>query len=133
MEASTEIYNIYYDEDINAVVMEWNGYATSKQFKQGTELMLNMLIKNNCSNVLADIRDMKIIAMEDQQWLNEEFLPRATTFGFKAIAIIRPDFYFNKVAVESISYKADKEKLTINFFDNKTEAREWLNKIYGQE
>ena len=129
MEASTEIYNIYYDEDINAVVMEWNGYATSKQFKQGTELMLNMLIKNNCSKVLADIRDMKIIAMEDQQWLNEEFLPRATTFGFKAIAIIRPDFYFNKVAVESISYKADKEKLTINFFDNKTEATDWLNKI----
>ena len=129
MDTSTAIYNIYFDEDITAVVMEWNGYATSKQFKQGTELMLNMLIKNNCSKVLADIKDMKIIAMEDQQWLNEEFLPRATTFGFKAIAIIRPDFYFNKVAVESISYKADKEKLAINFFDNKIEAIEWLSKI----
>lgn len=129
MDTSTEIYNIYFDEAINAVVMEWNGYATSKQFKQGTELMLNMLIRHNCSKVLADIKDMKIIAMEDQQWLNEEFLPRATTFGFKAIAIIRPDFYFNKVAVESISYKADKEKLTINFFDNMIEAKEWLSKL----
>jgi len=88
MEANTEIYNIYFDKEINAVVMEWDGYATSKQFKQGTELMLNLLIKNNCSKVLADIKDMKIIAMEDQQWLNEEFLPRATKFGFKAIAII---------------------------------------------
>jgi len=129
MQANTEIYNIYFDEDINTVVMEWNGYATSKQFKEGTELMLNTLIKNNCSKVLADIKDMKIIAMEDQQWLHEEFLPRATKFGFKAIAIIRPDFYFNKVAVESISYKTDKDKLTINFFDNTKEAREWLSKI----
>ena len=129
MEANTEIYNIYFDEEINAVVMEWNGYATSKQFKQGTELMLNMLIKNNCSKVLADIKDMKIIAMEDQQWLNEEFLPRATTFGFKAIAIVKPNYYFNKVAVETISYKADKEKLTINFFDDSEEAKEWLRKI----
>lgn len=129
METNTEIYNIYFDEEINSVVMEWNGYATSKQFKQGTELMLNMLIKNNCSKVLADIKDMKIIAMEDQQWLNEEFLPRATTFGFKAIAIVKPHYYFNKVAVETISYKVDKEKLTINFFDNSEEAREWLNKI----
>jgi hypothetical protein len=109
--------------------MEWNGYATSKEFKQGTELMLNMLIKNNCSKVLADIKDMKIIAMEDQQWLNEEFLPRATTFGFKAIAIVKPLYYFNKVAVETISYKVDKEKLTMNFFDNTEEAREWLSKI----
>jgi len=129
METNTEIYNIYFDEEINSVVMEWNGYATSKQFKQGTELMLNMLIKNNCSKVLADIKDMKIIAMEDQQWLNEEFLPRATTFGFKAIAIVKPHYYFNKVAVETISYKVDKEKLTINFFDNSEEAREWLSKI----
>lgn len=129
METNTEIYNIYFDEEINSVVMEWNGYATSKQFKQGTELMLNMLIKNNCSKVLADIKDMKIIAMEDQQWLNEEFLPRATTFGFKAIAIVKPHYYFNKVAVETISYKVDKEKLTINFFDNSEEAREWLSKL----
>ncbi|HEX6170927.1 MAG TPA: STAS/SEC14 domain-containing protein [Chitinophagaceae bacterium] len=129
MEANTEIYNIYFDKDINAVVMEWDGYATSKQFKQGTELMLNILIKNNCSKVLADIKDMKIIAMEDQQWLNEDFLPRATTFGFKAIAIVKPDYYFNKVAVETISYKVDKDKLTINFFDNVDEAKEWLSKI----
>jgi hypothetical protein len=129
MEANTEIYNIYFDPEINAVVMEWDGYATSKQFKQGTELMLNTLIKHKCSKVLADIKDMKIIAMEDQQWLNEEFLPRATTFGFKAIAIVRPDFYFNKVAVETISYKVDKDKLTINFFDNIDEAKEWLSKV----
>ena len=129
MDANTEIYNIYFDKDINAIVMDWDGYATSKQFKQGTELMLNTLIRNNCSKVLADIKDMKIIAMEDQQWLNEEFLPRATKFGFKAIAIVKPDYYFNKVAVETISYKVDKEKLTINFFDSVNDAREWLSKI----
>jgi hypothetical protein len=129
MEANTEIYNIYFDKELNCVVMDWDGYATSKQFKQGTELMLNTLIKNNCSKVLADIKDMKIIAMEDQQWLNEEFLPRATTFGFKAIAIVKPDYYFNKVAVETISYKVDKDKLTLNFFDNVDDAKEWLSKI----
>ena len=39
MEANTQIYNIYFDKDINCVVMEWDGYATSKQFKQGTELI----------------------------------------------------------------------------------------------
>ncbi len=129
MEANTEIYNIYFDKDLDCVVMDWDGYATSKQFKQGTELMLNTLIQNHCSKVLADIKDMKIIAMEDQQWLNEEFLPRATTFGFKAIAIVKPKYYFNQVAVETISYKVDKEKLTINFFDDIEDAKAWLGKV----
>ena len=126
MEATIKTYDVYFDKEINSVVMEWHGYATSRQFKEGTELMLNTLIKNNSSKVLADIRDMTLIGMEDQQWINDVFLPRATKFGFKAIAIIKPQSYFNKIAVETISYKVDKEKLTINFFDNIEEAREWL-------
>lgn len=129
METSTKIYNIFFDQKINSVVMEWNGYATSKQFKEGTELMLNTLIKNNTFKVLADIKDMILIGKEDQEWLDTDFLPRAIKFGFKAIAIIKPDYYFNKVAVDSISYKVDKEKLTINFFDNIEEAKEWLHTI----
>ena len=129
MEATIKTYNIYFDSDTGSVIMEWHGYATSRQFKEGTELMLNTLIKYNGSKVLADIRDMTLIGMEDQQWINEVFLPRATKFGFKAIAIIKPRSYFNKVAVETISYKVDKEKLTINFFDNIEEARSWLREF----
>jgi hypothetical protein len=129
MEANTETYHIYFDKEIETVIMEWDGYATSAQFKDGTELMLNTLIKNNANKVLADIKNMVLIGMEDQQWLENNFLPRAIQFGFRAIAIIRPDAYFNKVAVESVSYKVDKEKLTINFFNSMEEAREWLQEI----
>jgi hypothetical protein len=127
MQTIPEIYTVYFDEEIESVVMEWDGYATSAQFKEGTELMLNTLIQNQSFKVLADIKDMVLIGMEDQQWLNTHFLPRAIKFGFRAIAIIRPDNYFNKIAVESVSYKVDKDKLAINFFDNITDAREWLN------
>jgi hypothetical protein len=129
METNTETYTVYFDEAINAVVMDWDGYATSAQFKEGTELMLNTLIQNNAFKVLADIKDMILIGMEDQQWMETRFLPRAIQFGFKAAAIVRPDSYFNKVAVESISYKVDKDKLAINFFDNVEDAREWLQKM----
>src|SRR5690606_38949175 len=123
---NTEIYNIYFEKEIDSVVMEWDGYATSTQFKEGTELMLNTLIQNKSFKVLADIKDMVLIGREDQQWLDTHFLPRAIKFGFKAIAIIKPDNYFNKVAVESISYKVDKDKLALKFFDNISEAKKWL-------
>jgi hypothetical protein len=129
MEASTKAYNIYFDTDLNGVVMKWNGYATSREFREGTEYMLNMLIKHNTSKVLADITNMLLIGMEDQQWLETDFLPRAIKFNLKYIAIVKPTSYFNKVAVESVSYKVDKEKLTINFFDSLDEAKEWLTKI----
>lgn len=129
METNTEAYHIFYDPQINSVVMDWDGYATSRQFKEGTELMLNTLIKNNTYKVLADTKDMVLIGREDQEWLDTDFLPRAIKFGFKAIAIIKPDHYFNKVAVESISYKVDKDKLSISFFGNIEEAKAWLNQV----
>ena len=129
MGTPTDVYHIYFDEDIHAVVMEWDGYAKSVEFKEGTELMLNTLIQNNSCKVLADIKDMVLIGREDQQWLDTYFLPRAIQFGFKAIAIVKPDHYFNKVAVESIAHQVDKDKLNIHFFDSVPDARAWLKEI----
>jgi len=123
----TEVYNIFFDEENSFVTMEWSGYATSLQFREGTELMLQTLITNNSSRVLADIREMILIGQEDQHWLENNFLPRAITSGFAKIAIVRPTAYFNKVAVENISYKIDKEKLAVHYCDNKTDAVLWLN------
>jgi hypothetical protein len=54
---------------MDIVVMEWNGYATSAQFREGTELMLNTLIKSKASKVLADIKNMIFIDTEDQKRL----------------------------------------------------------------
>ena len=129
MQANPEVYSIYFDEELGAVVMEWDGYATSQQFREGTELMLNTLIQHKATKVLADVKDMVLIGQEDQQWLLGHFLPRAIEFGFKSIAMVRPDYYFNKVAVESVSYKVDQDKLGIHFFDTVEEAREWLKGV----
>jgi len=129
METTNKVYNIFYEPSIDSVVMEWRGYATSREFKLGTEIMLKSLIENNTFKVLADIKDMIIIAKEDQDWLDTDFLPRATDLGFRVLAIVKPDHYFNKVAVESISYKVDKNKLAMNFFDDVRDAKEWLSLI----
>lgn len=129
METTSKVYNIYYEPVIDSVIMEWSGYATSREFKEGTELMLKLLIENDTFKVLGDIKDMTIIAKEDQEWLDIDFLPRATDAGFRVLAVVRPDSYFNKVAIESISYRVDKNKLAINFFNDVRQAKEWLSLI----
>jgi hypothetical protein len=126
MSTDTNVYHIYYDPQNAYVVMEWDGYATTVQFKEGTEKMLEVLVANKAGKVLADIKDMDIIGMEDQRWIESVFLPRAIEQGFKAIALIKPTSYFNRVAVESISYKVANEKLQIGIFDNIEEAKVWL-------
>ncbi|MGZ3862306.1 MAG: hypothetical protein ACXVPN_16785 [Bacteroidia bacterium] len=126
MKEASNTYNISYDNRLKAVIMKWEGYANSDQFREGTELMLNTLIQNRCSKVLASIQDMAIIGMDDQKWLDSTFLPRAIRFGFKEIAIVKPKSYFNQVAVVSVSQKINKEDLNTVFFDTEDEASKWL-------
>ena len=126
---NTDVYRIYYDPAANWVVMDWDGYATSRQFREGTEMMLQLLKEHHASKVLADVKDMVLIGMEDQQWLNNHFLPGAIQAGFQAIAVIRPSHYFNQVAIEGISYKIDKEKLQIQIFEQVEEAKAWLASV----
>lgn len=126
---NTEVYRIEYDPVTNWVVMDWDGYATSRQFREGTERMLQLLKEHHASKVLADVKDMVLIGREDQQWLNNHFLPEAIQAGFQAIALVRPSHYFNQVAIEGISYKVDQEKLRIQIFERVEEAKAWLASV----
>ncbi|MBC7903283.1 MAG: hypothetical protein H7Y27_07655 [Gemmatimonadaceae bacterium] len=131
--AEQPVYNIYVEKESNYVIMEWDGYATSEQFREGTEYMLNLLIENKAHYVIGDIKDMILIGATDQEWMNNSFLPRAVRFGFKACALIRPESYFNKVAVETIVYKTDSEKLQINFFENMDDAKAWIASLQNDK
>jgi hypothetical protein len=125
-----ENYRIWYDEKENIVRMLWTGYANSAQFREGTNRMLAVLQEQKAACVLGDIREMVLISQEDQQWLLDRFLPAAISSGFRALALLQPRHYFNKVAVETVAYKVNSEKLQIRFFDAESEALSWL-KLQG--
>ena len=121
-----ETYRIWFDAQSGIVRMKWKGYANSQQFREGTRRMLEVLREAKATVVLGDITDMVLISQDDQQWLIENFLPVATDAGFRAIALLKPQHYFNRVAVETIAYKVNKEKLRISFFETEAEALSWL-------
>jgi hypothetical protein len=127
MKTVEEVYSIHYDAQLQAVRMVWNGYATSEQFRAGTELMLETLAANKAHKVLADLRAMELIGTNDQHWLENNFVPRAIEKGFRELAIVQPEAYFTKVSVESVSYKVENDKLTISFFKTPEAAEQFLS------
>ncbi|ELR71674.1 hypothetical protein C900_02410 [Fulvivirga imtechensis AK7] len=108
--------------------MLWEGYVSSIDFREGTEMMLNLLIENRTSKVLANIKDMLLIDKEDQQWLQNYFLPRAMRFGFRTLAIVKPTSYFNLAAIEEISTGIREKEFKIELFDSVKDAQNWLSR-----
>lgn len=125
----TEIYKINYDPGVDAVICIWNGYATSTQFRESTELLLETLVKNKTSRVLVDLKDMVLIGKDDQDWMDKTYIPKATALGMKIVACVQPIHYFNKIAVESIVYSFNKTPVKVSYFQQYEDAINWLKSV----
>lgn len=126
MEPTERIYNIYYDEQTEAVIMEWSGYARSEEFRAGTKLMFDTMQKNGASKVIGNITDFVLIGMEDQKWLLDDFLPLAIKHGFSKCALTIPLFYFNRVAVETVVSNIVNSRFKVRLFKSFDEAKNWI-------
>ncbi|HJS79214.1 MAG TPA: STAS/SEC14 domain-containing protein [Vitreimonas sp.] len=117
---------IDYDADIPCVVMIWKGYATSAAFREGNAQVLAQITQRRASKLLGDVTDFVLIGAEDQAWLNEVWIPRAVHAGLRKVALVQPNFYFNRVAIDSVAQKLDRDRVELGFFDNRDAAKEWL-------
>jgi SpoIIAA-like len=118
--------SVAYDVDVPCVVMTWTGYATSAQFRESNERVLACVKQHRAHRLLGDVSDFVLIGASDQNWLNEEWIPRAIEVGLRRAAIVQPTSYFNRVAIENVRRRIDPERLAVGYFDTLDKAREWL-------
>jgi hypothetical protein len=119
-------FSVEYDVDIPCIVMTWRGYATSAMFRAANEQVLNTIAERRARKLLGDITDFVLIGAEDQAWLNEEWLPKAMEAGLRIAALVTPNFYFNRVAVDNVVKKLDPARLQVAYFTTRQEAADWL-------
>ena len=117
---------VSWDGDLPGVVMIWKGYATSKEFRAGNENVLDMVSTRTAMKLLGDVTDFKLIGGEDQRWLNDNWIPRAIGAGLRHVALVSPTYYFNQVAVDTVSQRVDPSRLNVRQFGDWQQARNWL-------
>ena len=122
-------FSVDYDVDVPAVVMIWRGYATSAVFRAANEQVLQTIGERRAKKLLGDITEFVLIGAEDQDWLNNVWLPRAMEAGLRVTALVTPSFYFNRVAVENVVKKLDPARLQVAYFATRDEARDWLKSL----
>jgi hypothetical protein len=119
------ICKLSYDEEVRCIAVTWRKYATSAQLRYIHEIILSMLAQHKAEKILGDDTDLPIVHAEDQQWIVEEWLPRARALGLKAAATKVSLTFFGRVAIGTIQSKLSRE-LEIRNFGNIHSARSWL-------
>ncbi|MDY0280793.1 MAG: hypothetical protein RBR35_09565 [Salinivirgaceae bacterium] len=121
---------VSYLPEVATIQVEWCNMPSTDVFQKGCNAVLDMLIEKKVSKVLVDNTKAKIFAMKDQQWLNNNWLPRAEKAGYRYSATVLGDSdAFVKFATQSIANKRDKTKFINRSFKSKSEALVWLKSL----
>ncbi len=116
----------HYERDRDVVVMDWHGFATGEEYREGLNAGLELAKREGARNWLADLREMGTVDQADQEWSNEEWFPRALQSDLTNMAIVQPEAVVAEMSVENIMQEVGDGALTTHYFDDRTEAEEWL-------
>jgi len=118
------VCTVNYDARIPAIVVVWRRYVTSLQLRFVHEKVLEMIAAHGAHKILGDDTELSVIHPRDQEWILQDWLPRAFKAGLKAAASKRPSGYFGRLSTTSIQAQA--EELRHQAFDDIASARDWL-------
>jgi len=120
---------IFYQEDVQAVHLDWGMYASHDQFQEACNAALAIMIERNAKKMIADNSKVAVVSIENQNWLTRTWFPAALREGFKYSAVIlKEDFYVN-YAMTRIENNIDNEVFTVQHFDNINRAKDWLLRL----
>ena len=119
---------IYYYKEYNCVLIDWIGYATSKQFREACNVSLQYIIEKKVDKIIADNSKAAVVKNEDQDWMNEVWFPKALEAGFLFSAVVVAKNIFREISIKNIVNKINDINFTVNFFENQKEALDWIKK-----
>jgi hypothetical protein len=120
------VASVRWDEEGSTVLVEWEGWADSDEFKTLLEAGLRALSAHSGSRWLADCRRQRTLKLADQEWGDRVWLPRAVAAGLKRFAVVLPTSSVATFNLEDRAGLFRENRLEVAYFATVKEARRWL-------
>lgn len=117
---------VRFDESIQAVCLEWKGYAEGEEYRSGFDAGIKLLRQKGANRWLGDCRLLGPITQADQLWMNKDWHPRAAAAGMRWVALVSPQAAVARLSIKYIITKVHHTDLVFNYFDDLESARAWL-------
>ncbi|MFA9428288.1 hypothetical protein [Natronorubrum sp. A-ect3] len=121
----TDAGTVGWDDELDAVLLRWHGFATSESFRAHMELCIELLEATGANKMYADARNQGAISDEDKLWSITEWATQADEAGLEALVIVYPESVIAKMSVDSVMEQVD-DDIERLITDDVTEGRTWL-------
>lgn len=128
----TSLWHIQWDESAKLFQLTWSETTedmTADQFKAELQTYLEFVKKYHPEKVLLDT-SLFLFTIEPklQEWVDKEINAKSPQYGVQKIAMLVTTDLFAQVSMEQTIEEANASTLLdIRFFDEKTQAMQWLN------
>ena len=122
--ATPGVATVRWEEPTQTVVVEWDGWANSSEFKALLDAELKALHDHQGTCLLADCRNQRVLNPADQDRANKEWVPAAVAAGLRRFAVVLP---VSDMAAGHLRERLGKvSDIQVGYFGSVDEAREWL-------
>ncbi len=116
--------------DLKASLIAWSGFPTHAQYKAAMEQAYELIKREHLSHWISDQRQLKTLSPENQQWVNQVFIPRVlSTTRVNKVAIIVGKDVFTQAAMVKIKERLEQARLPIRYFEDMAGVEAWFKEI----
>jgi predicted lipoprotein len=119
------ICSITFDASVPCIAVQWRGYATSAQMRFVLENIICLLDRHKAHRILGDDTLLPLVHSADQQWIINDWYPRAIAAGWRVSANKVPKNYFGQLTTNNVQAEVP-GAVVIRPFEELEEARQWL-------
>jgi hypothetical protein len=116
---------VTWNPDLKAVCLESQGWANTSESQAVLDAIIRAMRAHHGSRWLVDGRKMRVIKQADQDWITQNWLPRAAAAGLKLAAIVQPTSAVAMTNIDDVA-RVSENGIDVRFFSTVEKAARWL-------
>jgi len=126
--ADTDLYTIEHDDGLDCYVFTWNDFASGERFRSGADDWYEAYQKNPSPNVIVDASSVEAHDEAEQQWIQEDWVPRMLDAGVERIVTVVADSAIAKMDAEEILDGIKHLDYEPYLTDSVEDGRDWIRR-----
>jgi len=125
--------SIYYDAYLNTIYIKFKGAFNGDEYKEACRECYETFKRNRVPSVLINLRNTYIPNRDDQKWVLDQIIPKASESGLKHVVAVISDDEALGDQLDKIAHLMHKSGLTFESFTSLEAARSWIEQANAHE
>lgn len=119
-------YDVCYDEAYQYVTIRFKTHIHNTEYREALNKGIECLAAKKYRNWLASTTSLVVINSEDQQWIKNEWIPKAISAGLRYFAAMQPLSNTGKSVLAKMVKDVSTALVTYKLIEDEKSAIDWL-------